>query len=41
VLEAQQDFQEVTELIGKDVIAINEGLVEFLDSMRETITAEL
>lgn len=41
VLEAQQDFLEVTELIGKDVIAINEGLVEFLNSMKETITVEL
>lgn len=41
VLEAQQDFLEVTELIGKDVQAINEGLVEFLASMRETVTTEL
>lgn len=41
VLEAQQDFLEVTELIGKDVEAIHDGLVEFIASMRETVTAEL
>ena len=41
VLEAQTDFLEVTDLIGKDVVAIQEGLLAFLETLKETVTTEL
>ena len=41
VLEAQQDFLEVTALVGEDVMVIHQGLVAFLDTLKETVTTEL
>lgn len=41
VLAAQQDFLEVTELIGADVVVIQEGLLDFLATLKESVTTEL
>lgn len=41
VLKAQEDFLETTDLIGKDVMVIQKSLLEFLDTMKTAVTAEL
>jgi len=41
VLQAQEDFMEVTGLIGGDILAIHKGLKEFLDTMKQAVTVEL
>ncbi len=41
VLEAQEEFLEVTKLIGDDVLVIHDGLREFLDTTRAVVVQEL